>query len=115
LSWLGAIRDYAGRLAQPDALLRPAFHRRVVSRPGEQEVLNTRQVVSDLTVHSLHAVFEMVAHDPPEQRENMSLVYRGRQSLALGKRKAPRGSGARVSLRKETLPLPNRFAPFCIA
>jgi len=38
-----------------------------LNRPGEQEVLDSRQVVSDLavTVHSLHAELEMVTHAPP--------------------------------------------------
>ena len=72
------VLDYPGLLAQPDARLGSALHRRIVSGFGQHEVLDARQLVHDLAIviHQLDAVFEMASHRPilrVEQRGNGSL------------------------------------------
>jgi hypothetical protein len=50
LSWLGAVRDYPGLLAQPNALFRPSLSRGLVWGLGQQEVLDSRQNVHDVAL-----------------------------------------------------------------
>jgi hypothetical protein len=45
-----AVLHDSSSLAQPDAFLRPSLSRGLVRSLGQQEVLDTRQVVSDLAL-----------------------------------------------------------------
>ena len=52
-------------------------------------------------------MLEVIAHDPPEQRENRNVVYGGRQSLAPRKRKAPREAGQGLAQEEHSCCLTN--------
>jgi hypothetical protein len=67
-------------LAQPDAFLWPAFHRRFVGGLGQREVLDSRQLVGDLAiaVNKLNACLKKVRTKKRslEQSENRTVLAR---------------------------------------
>ena len=72
------VLDYPGLLAQPDARLGSALHRRIVSGFGQHEVLDARQLVHDLAIviHQLDAVLEVATqHRFPTQNKEGTKAY----------------------------------------